>query len=242
MQIRWSSNFFLILTVSLVRAAQPQQAPQVLTFFVERELAPLHQKEPLEKTRILKKVSDPYELNRILVKGHIRKRTVEGLVATYFGWWTYSDYHGQVVFPLHHEQPKLLVVITPKISPILTHDHMVEGFFIPPDVTYDVYNFERTIRKNSAEWTIKKSSLPAQKKVPLNALVILAKPEDIPIHEGSFPGIKSGTDFVLPPLTIAHDTKLVMDALHSLTLNRYFSPVDRIMVTSKARYAFVPTP
>ncbi len=211
-------------------------ASQIILLTIERSIAP---SQPSPET-ILYKIQSPGGINRMLLKARLRRKTVEGVYATYMGWYTVSDYQGHITFPRKHTEPKIMLFITRSIQPILIEDNLVHHFIIDenePAALYECTLIEKT-KSGKPYWHIRKKELPHDKIIPPHAIVILAKPEHIHVAEGDFETIKS-KNLILPTIYAREQLTLNINALNFADINRYFSPIEFAWRFSKARYAFI---
>lgn len=226
----------LMMMTTLLEAAKVAVPHNVILFF---ERAPAGCTNVFAHSeKMVKKMGDPCKLNHLIIKGHIKRASVEGICVFYSGSWTYSDNNGEVLFPLKHEGNSLMVIITQRIQPVIGAQGIVQNFFIPHDEPYAAYLFTRTNDKQR-EWVITQKNIPANSPLPYETFIIIAKPQDIIIPKEHMHSL-SGPHMILPTIFVAENARISLDALHALGFNRYFSPVARIFVRSHTHDATIP--
>lgn len=149
--------------------------------------------------------------------------SIPDLRVTYFGWTTVSDNKGQIVLPLKKTQSGITLIITPAIKPVLLNDALVSYFVLDaPATSYKINEFKDEKAKKSY-WQITKSKLEKNKKIPVDAIVILANPENIDLK--NMQPMTPNPNTVLPKLDINPKILKDMDdlALNFIEISNYFS-------------------
>jgi hypothetical protein len=239
MEIKYYGTLLLIFTAMSTIQATPQEehvaASQVILLTIERSIEP--SQAPAET--MLYKIESPSRLNRMLLKAHLRRQTVEGIYATYRGWYTVSDYLGRITFPRKTPQSSLTLIITRGLQPILLDENLVHHFIMDETEAAEVYKFiYDDSKKNKPVWHVSKQPIPQDRTVPIDALVLLTKPEHIYIPTGTFDAIKSQS-LILPTIYARGQLTPNINALHFADINRFFSPTEYAWRFGKARYAFM---
>lgn len=237
MGIKYGLLVSLILCLTYTQRVSPQAehlgASQIILLTIERSIQP--SVSPTES--ILYKIESPSRLNRMLLKAQLRRQSVEGLYATYRGWYTVSDYLGRITFPRKTADPKLTLIITRGIEPILLQENLVHHFIIDDVEPADAYSFvyDDTTKDNPV-WHVSRQPIPQNHVVPSDAIVLFTKPEHIDIPTGTFPAIK-GQNLILPTIYARGQLTPNINALHFADINRFFSPIEYAWRFGKARYA-----
>jgi hypothetical protein len=213
--------------------------PHIITFFIERsrELpqAPDH--------TIIKKITGPGSRDRSFLKNQLRRRAITGIYATYMGWVATSDINGQILFPRKHAGTTITFIVTRSVQPVLISPTLVHHFVAGADEPVAYYSFElaQDPKTHIYQWHVRKTPTPADRVIPAAAIVLLAKPEQIIIHEGIFPSIKS-PNLILPTIYATANLTAGINALHFLKVNRYFAPVVSSWRYGTARYGLTLMP
>lgn len=167
---------------------------------------------------------------------------IHGIYVIYHGMVTHSDFNGQVIFPLQQMSDTLQVIVTNAIRPVLLFGNTVHHLELEADHPAAFYTYHRTVdeEEKTYRWEIKKNQTPPKKHIPDDALVIIAKPSDIIMHEGLFITEKSA-NVILPPLSVV-DTLLTTDlAFQFLKVAKFFEPVHKAWSFAPDRYATLIT-
>jgi hypothetical protein len=88
---------------------------------------------------------------------------------------------------------------------------------------------------------VTKVEMPANREIPIDAVVLIARPDQAFIKEGVFPTIKT-PNFVLPPVYVQPNLTPGINALHFLKINRYFAPISFVQRHGTARYGTIIMP
>jgi hypothetical protein len=225
-----------------IQAAGHQLSAAVITFFIERVAENRVPSATLLTEEELSDLIAPGEPGRVFIAGSLVRRALAGVYATYRGWCAHSDYHGQITFPRVSSCPDLLVLVTRGLYPVLTLDTTVHHFIVrpgEPGQAYHLHRHEHTPER-PALWSVKKVPLPENRVIPVDALVLIALPEQIYLKEGCFP-TSTGPNLFLPVVYAQHPT-LGINALYFLNVNRYFSPITFAWRYGKDRFAALIMP
>lgn len=203
----------------------------VISVVIERTTEPVEQ----SAQDFLSQAGQPGYINYIELKNKLRRKTVDSIYATYMGWCTMTDMHGRITFPRRHDKNEITLIVTRTLVPVLIDDNLVHHFVSGEPVAY--YRLEIAEKANKEKyWKITKLPTPDDYTVPLYALVIIAKPEQVVISDRFAPVIR-GADLILPTLYAKPALTPAMNALHFLKVNRYFSPVEFAERFAPQRYA-----
>ena len=229
---------FLSLGIDRIRCVPQQPATTgsvsapVISVVIERTTEPVRQ----SREDFLSQFGQPGYIDHMELKNKLRRRSVDSIYATYMGWCTMTDVNGRITFPRRHDKNEIILVFTRTLIPVLIDDNLVHHFVSGEPVAY--YRLEIAERGHNKEkyWKITQLPTPSDYVVPLYALVIIAKPEQIVIDDRFAPIIR-GADLILPTLYAKPTLTPAMNALHFLKVNRYFSPVEFALRFAPQRYA-----
>src|SRR5207245_747100 len=139
-------------------------------------LKPHHKPE-----KIANKLCLPESLATHTINGMISYTPIAGICATYAGYITTSDYNGEIIFPRKHQSPIINVLVTTAIEPIPLFENTISHWNLLADVPVAMYEYEEKYDKEKDEhfWETKRVDIPADKKIPLNTIILIAKPTNI---------------------------------------------------------------
>lgn len=157
--------------------------------------------DELRHEKIAKKVMTPGGVSRtILKKRFLRSGTYDGILATYGGYLAISNYDGTITFPRKHAEPEVKIIITPTIKPIFMLNNIIHHWELLPGQESAVYNVN-LLKDPTTElyyWNVASGKLP-NNRIPLDSIVIFAKPKNIIVPEGVTLTPKGGS-LLLPPM------------------------------------------
>jgi hypothetical protein len=218
-----------------LKAAAPAQ--HLITFFIEQgKDEPVELKK--EADHIVKRITKPVADSDKLLEQKMTRQKVAGVYATYLGWSATSDPNGQVIFPRKHDENRVQVVVTRSLQPVMAEENLIHHFvagFAEPVAFYD-FQYKENKAKKTAEWHVKKSSIPPSRIIPLYAVVVVASPDQIHIPEGIFPAFKGG-NLILPTIYARPNLNKDVNAIQFLRVNRYFAPVEIVRRYATTQYA-----
>jgi hypothetical protein len=235
-------NLLLVLSAcSLVRAESTvplrSSMPHVISFFIKPYISlDNHQSPKIDQS-----------LNRAFLASRLTPIMSHGIYALYGGFFTYSDYEGQIVIPRKHSEDTLTLIITPRITPVIIQGNTVHHFITDETSPAKWYSFERVKRSQvtkdnlPALWKVTKMVPPANRIIPPYALVLLEEPDLIEVQEQEIPTTATA-NLILPDLYIDPDTSTAYSALNFLKISNYFAPLRKLYRYGNYRYAFVLPP
>lgn len=149
-----------------------------------------------------------------------------GIIGAYAGYCTVTNSIGQLIFPRKHAKDEITVVITQKIKPVIVRGQTVRNFIVTPGAAAKWYTFTRESNEKvpSAFWRVKSIDAQESARIPAEALIIFANPEDILIPHSPIATI-SGTTLLLPTLNVTKQYRVEPNALQFLKVSKYFSTV-----------------
>lgn len=221
--------FILILPIFFNNAILGiKSSPYVITFFLKPQ------------TELSSPQADPANANEI--QNHILNtihnvHPQAGTYATYNGNATVSDMNGQITFLRQTVEPKIHLLITEEIEPLLINPYqknIIEGFVLEPDIKHKFYLLEQHKNKdtNDYEWTVQEKVISKSKKIPYNTIILFANPENALISSVN-KTVKMDGNLLLPDVYIKSNSDLQLNALSFLKIRQYFSRV-------KKKYEFKP--
>jgi len=172
-------------------------------------------------------LSQPGVLAEHCLNGILDRKSIIGVFATYGGFLNISNTLGQISFPYKHTQKAVSILITPHIVPIMMVGNTVHHWEIEPESPAAMFSIEQ---KNDAMdgttyWETQQIDIPDTKKIPVQTIIIIAKPKHIYVPLGATPTAPNPS-LILPPIYVKKGINHVADGLYLLNLKHLFSPVN----------------
>jgi hypothetical protein len=152
-----------------------------------------------------------------------------GIFATYMGYITYSNEIGQIIFPRKTVKDSINLLIANDIEPIFMLKNTIAFWKIHNKALAQMYKFERKIDLETKlnYWEVTKRDIPKNNKIPLHTIIIFANTEDIFVPTGITP-TNAGPQLILPNIYVKLNTNYVKNALFTLTIKPFYSPLKKI--------------
>ena len=220
----------------------PIASANLLTFFFE----PISKKNmlpdstditPEQRAHFTQFLTTPAKINHAILHGH-SSLLVAGIYVLYMGLLTHSDVNGEVLFPRKQSDDTILMVITNGIVPVFLSGATIHHHEVRETADAAFYTFTRNYTKKTDKhtWLVTKIAPPTKKRIPDNAVVIIAKPEQIDIIEGELETGDSA-NFVLPDVYVTTEITTPINVLSILKYNKFFAPVYKSFAYAPGRYA-----
>lgn len=205
------SLFFAFLKIGADSGTGP-----IITFFFKTIN---HKKEKLSDFRA------PGSIAKHCVACIAKHSPVAGIIATYNGYVSVSDYNGEIVFPRRHQKPVVNILITKELIPIFMFSKTIHHWELVPGVPAVMYSIKRIDNPDGdSEWDITSMDVPADNKIHPATLIIDADPKFIIINQGKTPTIQS-PNLVLPPVLVKKGIEIVPRSIENLDIRFLFKPV-----------------
>jgi len=177
--------------------------------------------------KMMRKLKKPGYIAKNGVNGALNHSPVFGVLVLYAGYIATSDYNGEVIFPRKHQKSLVTIIITPKLLPVTLFENTVDHWELVPGVPAAMYSYEQKYNSDTEQyyWESKEISTPVNFKIPLESIIIVAKPKNIVIPLGIMP-TRETANLVLPPIYITKGINIIENNIYMLTLRHLFKPVD----------------
>jgi hypothetical protein len=183
------------------------------------------------------KLQSPGKIAKHTVKGLAGHSLVAGIISTYAGFLQVSDYNGFTYFPRKHSSPKIYLVITKKMTPMVMFAQTVHHWELNPGVDAHMFLIER--KKDDETQTVffdvQAAPLPEDHIIPLEAIVILAKPADLYVPLG-ITLTNDSENWLLPDIYVKKGINVVDNMLYLLNMSHLFRPVELEYKKENLRY------
>lgn len=217
---------------------QRPQADHVITFFIRPCFC---SNVCIEDNNLAESLQDPGFLNRNHMEYCLKTTRHQGINAVYYGMATHTNAHGQIIFPRKQLEDDVLLVVTDQPHPLISQGQTVNKWVVDPKTPVAFYSYAHVKQNGDLLWHAQQIPTPADRVIPAQAIIIIARPDEIIIHEGISSTVQ-GPNIILPPIYTKKAINLDKDALSFLNINKYFSQVTNVVNYSSDRYAIMPQP
>ncbi len=219
-------NIKLIVIITFLFMYPNAFADNVITFFFR----PYPTADAHELAQNLaNKLEKSHKLARHQIEGIVGRNPIAGIFSTYAGFIESSNANGQVIFPRKHAQPKLTLIITNKITPVMmfsqTVHHMELEELAPKPM---MYTLERKQDQDTAKWywdVQQVTDIPRDYSIPAESIVIIAKPHYIYVPTG-ITLTSDSPNLVLPNIYVKKGINIIANSLYMLNLMHLFRNPD----------------
>ncbi len=190
----------------------------IITMFMKPYMTIANQNDADNVSEKLKK---PGKIAKIKIKNISRSPLIKGILSTYGGYVAMSNYDGQTSFPKKHALPMLYLLITNKITPVLMAGNTIHHWEIVGPA--QMYKVER-LHNNTEDlyyWNVEEVPIPEDKRIPLEAITIIAKPDRIYVPQG-ITLTDNNTNFILPTIYVKKGINTNANALYMLNVRQFF--------------------
>ena len=205
--------------------------------FLEYKSKKLDLKTPNKMSKTLLKASlSKASFNKASLNDYIK---LDGFLALYHGYSTFSDRSGMITFPIRHKpDTKVILTITPKIEL-----SKIDGntFARLKSQNAEVYIYEKKTDENKRiYWNVSKETSPQETRsietsnesgfneagfIDATSIVILSKPKNVFIQQGDFISRKD-KNIVLPQnIYVLANNSNTKELLNFMTISRFFEPI-----------------
>jgi len=177
--------------------------------------------------KVMRKLKKPGYIAKSGINGALNHSPIFGILVLYAGYIATSDYNGEIILPRKHQKPLVTIIVTPELLPVTLFENTVDHWELVPGVPAAMYSYEQKYNGDTEQyyWESKEISTPVNYKIPLESIIIVAKPKNIVIPSGIMP-TRETANLVLPPLYITKGINIVANNVYMLTLRHLFKPVD----------------
>lgn len=227
-------NAYLCTILPLFCVFIKLNADHVITMFMEPyPLLP----ESAEAQHLMHKLKKPGKIAKERLKSLGTNPTNKGILSTYAGFLAMSNNDGQTTFARKHVLPVIYLLITNKITPVMMAGNTIHHWEIEQNTPAKMYKMER-LHDESEEvyyWLVQEVPLPANNRIPLESITVLAKPKHIYVPEG-ITLAQNSPNLILPSIYIKKGIKINTNALYMLNLRQFFGQLYPIFQKKVARY------
>lgn len=219
----------LIISISLLFSCHHANTDPVISFFMRHYP---------EQQAIMSLVKKPWKRTSQM-HHYFDLQPFVGIYSTYGGMIQVSDMHGETTFPRKHNNNLIYLVITTEIIPIIMFHNTIHHWELNKKVPATVYQIEqkKDPESNILFWEVSIGSLPVNNILPLESIVIFAKPTNIYLPVGVSPSTESA-HLLLPDIYVKKGINVVENTLYINTLNMFFKKVTTKEEKKTKQYSF----
>jgi len=167
----------------------------------------------------------------------LQRSLVNGIFSTYAGYLAVSDSDGQTTFPLSQTKKKLFILVSQLATPVVMSGNTIHHWELPINVPSKLYSLEKKkdLETTLWYWQVQEELAPKDNVIPVETIIIFARPKDIFIPLGASPTNET-THFILPDMYVRKGIAKVSSALYVLNLRHYFGPISELFRKTQLRY------
>jgi len=226
----------IILTILLI--TNNLCGDQIITFFL-KPFPKENNTQAAEKIaeKRVKKLGKVKKLPKYTLRAATQSHFTSGVFCTYGGYLAISDLNGQIIFPRKHKAPKITLIITKHIVPIVMLENTVHHWEISAPNKTKIYTIERKldVAAKTHFWDVKEAEVPKDKIIPTDAIVIVAKPKHIYLPTGITITTKN-PQLLLPDVYVKRGIEKLTSTLYIFGLKNLLMLTDSVYKKGKVRY------
>jgi len=186
----------------------------------------------------VKKLSRPSKGPKYVLRSFTKPFIASGIFCSYYGNTVITNLNGEATFINKLRKPKLQVIITKNIIPVLCLENTVHHWELSRRRDVKIYNMERRFDAASKAyfWDVKEAPLPEDNVVPLNAITIFAEPRHVDVPIGITITTKN-PQLVLPNMYVKPGINRVKSALLLFNVKNLVAPTKILYKKGKKYYA-----
>jgi hypothetical protein len=184
---------------------------------------------PTEELKKHPRPINPIQVDKQLMKTYFYQPISYGIYGLYNGYLASTNNIGLLTFPRTTQYEDFTIIITEKINPVFLKENTLSHWFLDnqQQATFFLIKKHKDPETKLVYWKTQSVNIPADNIVPLHAIVILAKPNDIYVPLGITP-TNNLPNLVLPQLYAKRQLDHLTQALFILNIKQFFAPVTRL--------------
>ncbi len=220
--MKYSQSLRLLRTcmlLALVTASLVHAGPKMIVSF--RRYPALEERLNIEKLHAT--LQNPQKMIRKVLRTYLPSYSVADIFASYGGYLGISDDTGSIIFPHRHQDAATNLLITLHAEPIIMLGKTVHHWEIPATSKTAMYRMTRSQDNETGlyVWTVAETDLPADRRIPLDTVIIFAKPKDVYMPIGVSITNKN-PQLVLPEVYVRTSINSPPYALQLLSVKHFF--------------------
>ncbi len=184
---------------------------------------------PEEELQKQPRTLNPFQINKQLMKTYFYQPVSVGIYALYNGLFTHTNSYGLISFPRDTQIEEFTGIVTESIVPHFLVANTINHWTIKDENESAFYLIKRHKDPETKlrYWKTQKLNIPTDKIVPLHAILILAKPEDVYVPLGVTP-TNNLPNLLLPPIYVKRGLDHLKQAAFVLNIKQFFAPVSTL--------------
>ena len=172
---------------------------------------------------------NPIQINKQLMKTYFYQPVSYGVYGLYNGYLASTNDFGLLSFPRTTQYEEFVLITTEKINPVFLKANTISHWILddPTQSAFYLIKKHKDPETKVVYWKMQALNVPEDNIVPLHAIVILAKPEDVYAPLGITPTNKL-PNLILPSIYVKRGLDHLRQALFVLNIKQFFAPVSRL--------------
>lgn len=194
----------------------------IITFFIR----PYPTGDTMTEVEFKHIIQSPGKLARELLRSMVEVGHYQGVIASYMGYITVSDFSGQITFPRLHQLPTIRLLVTPMVEPVMMLGATVHHLELLSSLPAQMYLIDRRQDPETElfYWNVEPTESPQNKRIPLDTIILFTKPSNIKVPSGITLTDNSNM-LVLPDIYATQELNVPIEALRVLKIRNFFGPV-----------------
>lgn len=214
---------------------------EVITFFFKPYPIIAHDDKTTDFLRMLR---EPGTIDNYKMHGTLKRDITSGILSTYYGYLGISNANGQTSYPRKTPLPELTIIVTYRLTPNVMTQNTIHHWELEQGTAARMYSLQRKQDQltNLYYWDVQEVELPEDQRVPLNAIVIFAHPNDVYIPTGITVVQDERPNIVLPTIYVRPGIKIYASSLYVLNIRQFFQPVTSLFKSLPNGYSTLVVP
>jgi hypothetical protein len=165
-------------------------------------------------------------LPKQMMKSIFYQPVINNIYGIYNGNLARSNDIGLLTFPRTTQKEDFVFIVTPEIKPTFLLSNTIKQWKIvkPEETAFFQIKKHKDPETKLHYWKVLQISQPKKNIVPIQSIVIIAKPKNIYVPLGATPTTKY-PNLVLPPFYAKRTLDRIHNALFVLNIKQFFAPV-----------------
>jgi hypothetical protein len=188
-----------------------------------------------------RKLSQPGYTYKKIVKNQFKSHGVQGIFGMMHGFVTSSDKNGQLIFPRKSTSQTINLLVSEKVNPIfMIAPSTIHHWEIEKNSEAALYQIQYSKDEKTGAYLFNssKSSIPDDRKIELNTIILLINPKYVYVPEGASMAAYS-PNLVLPDIFIKKNNTVLNNALYTTKIKQYFEQINKSFKLNTANIAML---
>ncbi len=192
---------------------------------------------PDKVQRMANKMNQPRKITQYQLERLFEYQPKVGILATYAGYLDVSNVNGLLMFPRKHIAPEIMLVITPQVEPEFMFGTTIHHWKLKESEKQAFFKISREYDKEAESyfWNTTQVSAPESNILPLESLLIFARPKDVFVPTG-ITETNGSENLTLPMIYIKKGAGVLDNAFFVLQISSFLRPIEIIYKPEAKRY------